>query len=256
LFPFGSESRPLAILDARRRPRWVTREASASLLAPSLATQLYALRTSKVAADRDRWRSFANVLGGFPTLTGATISIEAGNPPELIIEYPGRLVLGLDELSSGEQELAALVAGVLLARAAIVAIEEPEMGLDADTQRLLLDVCKQQLDAGFVHQIIFESHAVTFDGPRVVRFHRDADGATRVASRIAAADDELTKEAAGKGAKLAFVSPEGYTRLPDDMQREVGVGEKGAHVWFLRGRDLWEAWPEDRLDELLAEKPK
>jgi hypothetical protein len=184
LFPFGASSRPLAVLDARRRPRWLSARATGSRLAPSLASELYALNTSKIAQDRERWRSFARVLSSFPTLRGATITIEAGNPPELVVEHAGRVVLGIDELSSGEHQLAALTAGVLLAKAPIVAIEEPEMGLDAATQELWKDMCREQLREGFVHQLIIESHAVTFDSDTVVRFRRDADGSTQGALRI------------------------------------------------------------------------
>jgi energy-coupling factor transporter ATP-binding protein EcfA2 len=256
LFPFGSASRPLAVLDARRRPRWVSQQASGSLLAPSLAAELYALRTSKVAADRDRWRSFSSMLASFPTLRGAAITIEAGNPPELVVEYPGRIVLGLDELSSGEQELAALTAGLLLARAGIVALEEPEMGLDVRTQELWRGVCESQRDAGFVYQFIFESHAVTFDGAHVVRFRRDGDGWTHVERTVAVAEESLTRQAQERGATEVFVSPQGYTQLPEPMRREVRLGENGARVWFLRGAETWEAWPEAELERLLAEKPR
>jgi hypothetical protein len=265
LFPFGSNSRPLAVLDARRRPRWVSPSQSGSLLAPSLAEELYALRTSKLAADKSRWRSFVDVLTSFPTLRSAEVSIEAGvdgRAPELVIEHPGRMVLGLDELSSGEQELAALTAGLLLSKAAIVAIEEPEVGLDVGTQELWKAVCEKQRASGFVHQIIFESHAVTFDGARVVRFHRDTETQAPWAYTVvdppalAKASDELASKAKEKGATEVFVTSDGYTRLPESMRSELGLGEKGAHVWFLPGRDTWEAWPEQKLEDLLQERSK
>jgi AAA domain-containing protein len=257
LFVFGATTRPLAVLDARRRPRWVSGQASAPLLAPSLSKELYALRTSKVAADRERWRSFTTILSDFPTLRGATISIEAGDPPELVIEHPGRIVLGIDELSSGEQELTSLTAALLLARAPIVAIEEPEMGLDVKTQELWRTVCRKQWASGFVHQIVFESHQPTFDGPRVVRFSRGPDGYTVVdPPRPKVVESEVAKAAMERGAKEVFVTPEGYTQLPESMRSELALGEKGAHVWFLPGPDTWEAWPEQKLEALLKVRTK
>jgi len=42
-------------------------------------------------------------------------------------------VLKLDELSSGEQQIVLLCAAILVANAAIVAIEEPELSLDFKT---------------------------------------------------------------------------------------------------------------------------
>ncbi|MBI2389744.1 MAG: ATP-binding protein [Deltaproteobacteria bacterium] len=229
---------------------------SGSLLAPFFAQQLYALRTSRIASDRQRWRSFTDVLSGFPTLSGATVSIEAGQPPELVLEYPGRVVLGLDELSSGEQEIAALTAAVLLAKSSIVAVEEPELGLDVRTQDLWRRVCDRQRDESLVHQFIFESHAPTFDGARVVRFSRDPDGWSRVEDVPTVVEEPLSREAREKGAEEVYVSKEGFTRLPEPMRAELGLGQQGTRLWFLRGAEAWEAWPEQQLATLLAEKGK
>jgi hypothetical protein len=164
--------------------------------------------------------------------------------------------LGLDELSSGEQELATLTAGLLLARSAIVALEEPEMGLDYATQGLWRGICERQLAAGFLHQLIIESHSVTFDGARVVRFRRDENGSSRVETQRSHVDDPLTERACEQGAEEVFVTRDGYTRLPEPMRSEMRVGDGGAHVWFLRGVDTWEAWPEDKLDAALEEREK
>jgi hypothetical protein len=51
------------------------------------------------------------------------------------------------------------------------------------------------------------------------------------------------------------VTPEGYTQLPEGMRKELfGVAPgRETFVWFLRGKDQWEAWPEAELEELLKE---
>ena len=67
---------------------------------------------------------------------------------------------------------------------------------------------------------------------------------------------EVTARAQEKGAKEVFVTAEGYTRLPESMRAELDIGEKGKNLWFLPGADTWEAWPEEKLEELLKEKPK
>ena len=130
------------------------------------------------------------------------------------------------------------------------------MGLDTTTQDLWRKVCHDQQAEGFVHQLIFESHAVTFDNDTVVRFRRDADGWTRVEPGRAPPDNAVSDQAKKDGAKEVFVTPQGYTRLPESMRHELGLSEKGAHVWFLRGPDTWEAWPEAMLEAMLAEKPE
>jgi len=93
-------------------------------------------------------------------------------------------VLGLEDLSSGEQQIVALVAAVLLSDAAILAIEEPELNLDAENQTRVRGILEELVKRGFKDQIFLESHALSFDGPGVVRFARDEQGvrAERVTS--------------------------------------------------------------------------
>jgi len=49
-----------------------------------------------------------------------------------------------------------------------------------------------------------------------------------------------------------WVTTDGVTQLPDAMVAELKVGQ-GAHVWFLRGPDRWEAWTESELSTLLGQ---
>lgn len=55
---------------------------------------------------------------------------------------------------------------------------------------------------------------------------------------------------------VAHVTADGLVCLPTAMRIELGVG-LGApgRLWFLRGRDTWEAWPEEKLAAALAEDP-
>ena len=48
-----------------------------------------------------------------------------------------------------------------------------------------------------------------------------------------------------------WVDAGGVTRLPRAMREELGVGD-GAHIWFLRGPERWEAWQESELCEMLS----
>jgi hypothetical protein len=48
-----------------------------------------------------------------------------------------------------------------------------------------------------------------------------------------------------------WVDAEGVTRLPRAMREELGVGD-GAHIWFLRGPERWEAWNESELSDLFG----
>jgi hypothetical protein len=253
--PFGPGSRPLAILDARRRASWLSHEPHGHNRA-ALVEELFNLRTSLRIDLRERWRAFVRMLERFPVFQGKEISVDriaANASPELLFEERGRAVLKLDELSSGEQQIVLLCAAILVANAAVVAIEEPELSLDLKNTQLLKDILQSQIEAGLADQIILESHVPSFDGPSVIRFQRDPAGATLVSRELVASEGaiELAKRAKEQGAKQRWVTGDGYTELPEAMRRDLDVGA-GKHVWFLKGPEHWEAWPEEDLDGILG----
>lgn len=255
--PDGPGSYPLAVLSARRRAQWMAKEPQLSLLHPSVAEELFSLRTALRPELRERWRVFTKVLERFATFQGKDISIERIEPgasPVIILEDRGRSVLPFGELSSGEQQIIVLIATSLLSNCRILIIEEPEISLDQRNQHLLRSILQAIADTGAADQVILESHVPSFDGPSVVRFRRDEGGATAV-ERVLSADPtaaDLARRAEQQGAKQRWVTRDGYTELPEAMREDLHVGA-GAHVWFLRGHERWEAWPEDELAQLLGE---
>lgn len=256
--PFGPGSRPLAIVNARRGASWL--EEKFSGYGAALIEDLFDHRTSLRVDLRERWRAFVGVLQRFPMFANKEISvdrIEANGPPELRFEERGRNVLRLDELSSGEQQMVLLSAAVMVANAAIVAVEEPELSLDFKNQRLLRDLLEAQIDAGLVDQIILESHVPSFDGPDVIRFHREPGGASTVTREPATRTETsaLAGAARAQGAKPCWVTADGYTQVPDAMRDDLRVGN-GRHIWFLHGPERWEVWPEDDINEMLGAEPE
>ena len=240
--------RPFARLDARRIDRHT----------PQLVEELFLMSTSRDAAERQRWRRFAELVGQFPSLRGKEVSAEPSaslNSRDLVFEERGRLVLGLGELSSGEQQIAAVVAGLLTSRAPIVAIEEPELSLSPTNQELMKHMLQSQVAAGIVDQLLLESHVPAFDGPQVVRFELVSGGTRceRAPGRVSTSGDALlTKKATDAGAKQEWVTPGGYTKLPSVMVSDLGL-EKGGHLWFFKERkNRWEAWLEGELEQLLG----
>ena len=67
------------------------------------------------------------------------------------------------------------------------------------------------------------------------------------------ADTALREAALASGATGWRVTPDGYTLLPENMRRDLGM-LAGGRLWFLRGKDAWEAWPEDLLSEALGNR--
>jgi hypothetical protein len=225
-----------------------------SLMHKWLAYALYTLRTSRRPEQRDLWRGFVDILHHFDALREKEITMEVApnsNVPELIVEERGRTVLALDALSSGEQQVIVLTAASLLASSAILAVQEPELSLDYKNQQLFHNVLKDIMRSGFVEQILLESHVPTFDGPDVIRFARRADGTSEV-RRVPAVNEErraIAQRAEEQGAKQRWVTRDGYTQLPDNMREDLRL-QDGGHVWFLKGPQHWEAWPEAEVDEL------
>lgn len=252
--PLGLQSRALAILDERRRPSWMSRTEQGSLLHPALAQQLLSVKMDFDPEARQRWRAFVESLQRFPQFKDKIIDIQPGRsgaPPDIVVEEPGKTVLPLDKLSSGEQQLIVLYAGVVFARTPIVAIAEPELSLDEKNQKTFGALLAELVKDGHVDQVILESHVPAFDGEHVLRFSRSATGSTEVerVQSLGPEAIELRERATKQGAKQRWVTRDGYTQLPEIMCTDLDIGS-GAHVWFLRNHGRWGAWPERELEEL------
>ncbi len=266
--PLGTGSKPFFRLDASRHAyRFAGNErfggeAQAPLDAPSggplsrdLAERLLGLATSFEPLDTERWRAFVALLSRFKTLAGREVAVVRmpDGSADLRFEIRGKQILRVSELSSGEQQVVALCAAVLTSRAAIVAIEEPELSLHPGYQELVREVLREQVRAGLVDQIILESHVPVFDGPEVVRFSRSAEGVTTVAREASSAGDELRAKARARGVEEQWVTGDGYTRLPRIMVDNLEL-QAGGHLWFLRSETggKWEAWTAADLDQMLG----
>ncbi|WP_224245314.1 AAA family ATPase [Hyalangium gracile] len=258
--PFGPGSAPYLGLDSHRRGSVRPgHERTAEGFDVRLAEALFRLRTSFSPQERDRWRTFTQIMQRFVTLRGREVSVDrltANGAAELTFEERGRSVLALRELSSGEQQLVRLCAATVLLKSSILAIEEPELSLDSTNQGLFKELLREQINAGLRDQVIIESHVPTFDdGPSVIRFSRGAAGET-VVTRAPVTDDtnrrDLEERAKGQGAEAQWVTRDGYTQLPAVMRGDLNLAN-GGHLWFLKGQRAWEAWPEDQLTALLAD---
>ncbi|WP_437317852.1 AAA family ATPase [Sorangium sp. So ce385] len=261
--PLGPGSKPFFLLDARRRDfrgigeGWPHDEGTSTLSATT-AERLLALATSLDPEETERWRAFVDLIHRFKTLSDREISvlrapISGEEVTDLRFEVRGKQILRLSELSSGEQQVVALVAAVLTSRAALVAIEEPEMSLHPDNQELVRGILREQVQRGIVDQIFLESHVQVFDGPEVLRFSRSPEGETRVRRQPSRSLDRLRAHARESGAEEQWVTPDGYTQLPAEMRNKLSL-QNGGYLWFLRSRPegRWEAWTEAELDEQLG----
>jgi CheY-like chemotaxis protein len=259
--PSGSGSKPFFRLDARRRAYRFAGEGAAPSDAPSsplssdLAARLLELATSFEPLDTERWRAFTALVSRFKTLAGREVAVVRmpDGTVDLRFEIRGKQILRVSELSSGEQQVVAMCAAVLASRAAVVAIEEPEISLHPDYQKLVHEVLREQVRSGLIDQIILESHVPVFDGPEVVRFIRSPEGATQVVRQASDAEDELRARARKAKAEPQWVTPEGYTQLPGVLLDDLDL-HGGGYLWFLRSEaeGRWAAWTAADLDRMLG----
>jgi hypothetical protein len=191
--PCGPESRPLALMNARRRALWLPEDGGVGVIPPGLLVQLFRLRTSLDPQERRRWRAFTEALGRFGVFAGKEISVERLDTggPQLLVETPGRSVVPLGELGAGEQHLAALTAALLLGRGAILAIEKPELSLDTRHQRALIELLEEHGQQG---QVLLESNAPGIARGVQVRFVRGASG--EITAELADAPTAATRASA------------------------------------------------------------
>lgn len=256
--PFGPGSRPVAHLSAR--------DAGTALELglprgpyplPPLGEELYRHRTSLDPAERDVWHRFLLAARGLPQLENKDISVERidGGPAEIVVEDRGRTVLRFAELCASEQQALTLGAFSFLARAALLVIEYPETHLDDPMKTALLTLLQRRVDAGRIDQVFLETHETRFDGPTVLRVFRREGGWSDVVRGPSAgeAPPDIDRKGREQGAKQGWVTREGYTQLPEPMREELQL-TLGGHVWFLKGKTRWEAWPGQDLERLFPQE--
>jgi hypothetical protein len=252
--PLGTASRPIAVLRACHVAagfRLGVPDGPYPL--PPFGEELYRQRTSLDPRVRDLWHRFIVAVRGLPPFEHRDVSVERleGGPAEMVVEDRGRVVLRFAELSSSEQQALTLAAFSFLCRAALLVIEYPETHLDAAMKTALLTLLQRRIDAGRIDQVFLETHETQFDGPTVLRTFRRGDGASDAVRgpSVGEAPSDIDRKSREQGAKQGWVTREGYTQIPDAMREELQLA-LGGHVWFLKGKKRWEAWPGKELEAL------
>lgn len=108
-------------------------------------------------------------------------------------------------------------------------------------------------DEGKIQQEAEHVCSVTCEG-RVLARMLGIEAIREDLARLGAAVGDLCagsveENAKRAGARQRWVTPGGYTQLPDRMIADLDV-EGGGSVWFLKGPARWEAWPDRDVDEL------
>ncbi len=210
-----------------------------SILTDQLALALYDAKESTDPREYLRWSAFVRVCGEFGDVLGGAEPVVTydrhRNQATLHMQSPaGRLPAHL--LGTGVQQLLAIIGRMLVSKADVVAIEEPETSVSMGLHARVRDALQRmtETDDG-LSQVFLTSHSPWFDGPEdFIAVVATDDGPAvqwRKANEVTKfTQSEMTPPPA-KTAPLSYVTGEGYVALPLFVREHLGV-EHGGGVVF------------------------
>jgi hypothetical protein len=215
-----------------------------ALMSADLCLRLYDAQQDPDPENYLPWKLFCEAMGAFSDLVGEgtwmTLYDRKQNRALLAFETPAtRYPLHL--FGSGVQQVAALIANILLARATIVCIEEPELNLRYSMQLRLAEVLRRIVGKpGGPSQIFLTSHSPAFEvdqghfywmkktdqGPVVER--RPSSDARRYT------EQDLHAPPAGRRAPLSYLTSDGLVEVPADIRNKLALPSGGGVVFVER----------------------
>ena len=230
-------------IPARRRLEVEQETQSEQPLDPTGTNLKERLFWASVSQDPEERKAFYNVLRPLfaesPLALGTLQPVAApGGPYNLQIETPTRSV-PLEQMGSGIQQLVLLSGLITLSRAAVIAIEEPEMNLSWPTQkklRLILQRMVEQRDAP-PYQIFISSHSPLFEFYENFYRVEMVDGRTQV-TRVENAERRRIFDGVLPPAdkRAAWLHGENVVILPSYVVETLDV-QQGDLVYFLPQKD-------------------
>jgi hypothetical protein len=207
-----------------------------------LLLALYDAKESVEPGVFQRWELFERAMNSLGPIIGdgrfvITYNRQMGRA--ILAVQRGALRIPIETMGSGVQQIAALVARVLLANSAIVAVEEPELNLRYEMQLRVRDMLRDIVASGVgPQQILVTSHSPAFEAGAHFYGMRLTDEGPVVERRP-------TSEAAAylqlgavsppmQGGAWGYVSSEGLLRLSDEVRAELGVTQGGGVVVLKR----------------------
>lgn len=234
-------------------------------LSPALALRLYEAELSESAADRARFQRFLRALAPFQRLLGEgqwVTRFDLRSRRAALIWKTARGPLALRQLGTGLQQAVGLLAWLCLAEESVLAIEEPELNLRYQNQRLLSESFRALIaPGGTTRQLFLTSHSPAFElegdffeicageGGPVARRRPAA------LARVYTLPEEL-RVAEGAQAPVSVVTTEGLVQLPDNVRQRLAL-EPGRGVVFVPEAEgpAWRMMTDAQFLALLGEAP-
>lgn len=208
------------------------------VISDALALALFDARESPDPREYQRWAAFVDVCRQFDDVLGSGEPVIAfdrltGRATLFFQSSAGRLPAHL--LGTGVQQLLAIAARILVTKADVIAVEEPEASVSVGLHARVRDALSRMTVQG-PSQIFLTSHSPWFDdeqdfiavtpsenGPMVQwRSPRDAPSFTM---------HDLAQPPTGR-APVSYVTSEGLVSLPVFVREALGVSHGGGVVFW------------------------
>ncbi len=262
-----SKAQGFILVDTLRRVAGVDgNEFSNELRRPltrELALALYDAKESLEPGMPERWALFEREMNSLTHIVGdgrVVITFNRNRGVALLAVQKGRLRLPVESMGSGVQQLASLVARVLMANSAIVAIEEPELHLRYEMQLRLGEMLRAIVASGLgPQQILVSSHSPAFEtGSTFLAMRLTDEGPvverTPVSQALAFTQQAIQVQLPADHGAFGYVSSDGLFRLPGDIRKTLGVEHGGGVVVLKRAEHRYvEIMTDDEVLELMGE---
>jgi hypothetical protein len=202
---------------------------------------LYDARESADVREYHRWDAFVRVCKDFgDVLTGAEPVVTYDRTQQratLYMQSPaGRLPVHL--LGTGVQQLLAIIARMLVSKADVVAVEEPEASVSVGLHARVRDAMQRMTEKGPA-QVFLTSHSPWFDGAEDFIAVTTTPIGPKVQWRAVRDAGLFTQQdlpsAPVSPAPLSYVTPEGYVALPPFVRQHLSVEHGGGVVFKTEG---------------------
>jgi hypothetical protein len=210
-----------------------------------LLLRLYDAKESVEPGVFQRWEAFERAMNSLGPIVGDgrfVITYNRTQGRALLAVQKGRTRTPIESMGSGVQQIASLLARVLLANSAIVAVEEPELNLRYELQLRLRDMFREIVESGLgPTQVILTSHSPAFETSETFYAMRLTDMGPTVERRPAQEAVEFLQLPLGvqmpaEHGAYGYVSSDGLLQLSDDIRATLGV-EHGGGVVTLKRHD-------------------
>lgn len=221
------------------------RSSDRDLIPADLCLALFDASQAEDTVQHQRWDAFRAELADFRDLLGPG-EVQARfdrttDRAHLLYRKP-TMVIPFRLLGAGIQQIVSLLGRVLMSRAPILGMEEPELGLQFLLQlrlREALNSLTERLPGGL--QLFLSSHSPAFETGDHFYFVEESEGGPTVTRRPVSEAVALTRHTARlppgeQRAPLCYVTREGLVLVPDDIRERLGVA-KGGGVYFIERED-------------------